>query len=144
MPVPLANLVSRFREIGDARIRGLPIFNPRLTVEAVGFSAFEEHRLGILVAPWFLNAVILPGNDTWDDCQIGAAVTVDLPGAEFRVCRDEVLGTYLSAILFTSVSDFPNQDTAREIAVEILAQLRQSTPNDGRTVSRRSLLTGSA
>ena len=147
MPLNETQLVERYREIADERMRDLPVFNQRLDVEAVGFADFDEHRLGILITPWFMNLVLLPGNDEWSTLDSGDALNLTLPEGdyEFRLCRDEAIGTFLSAVLFRTVADFPDQDMAREIAEQVLERLRapRDEPRaDARKLSRRSLLTG--
>ncbi|MDX1506751.1 MAG: [NiFe]-hydrogenase assembly chaperone HybE [Woeseiaceae bacterium] len=147
MPFAETQLVDRYREIANERMRGLPIFNNRLEVEAVGFVDFDGHRLGILVTPWFMNLVLLPGTDDWSTLAAGDAVNVTLPEGdyEFRVCCDDVLGVFLSAVLFRTVADFPGQQMAHEIAQLVLEQLlapRDEAAAPARKLSRRSLLTG--
>ena len=149
MPVSTAQLVERFRQIHREQMRGLPIVNEQLEVEAVGFREVNGHRVGVLVTPWFMNLVLLPGTDEWDTVAQGAILKQELPGdsCEFVVNRDDALGTYLSAILFRTLKDFPGQDMAREIADEVLASLfaRVDLPESATgaaAVSRRSLLTG--
>lgn len=147
-------LASHFRRVAEERMQGLPIVNPSLEVEAVGFREFDEHRFGVLIAPWFMNMVLLPGNDAWSDRRQGDKTMLELPAEayEFTVCRDEELpGPYLSAVLFRTVVDFPDQDTAREVAVDILERLFEppgDTPStdkpraDAPRYSRRALLSG--
>jgi [NiFe] hydrogenase assembly HybE family chaperone len=144
-------LVAHFRRISDERMQGLPIVNPRLDVEAVGFRDFDEHRLGILITPWFMNLVLLPGNDDWSELKQGDKVEVSLPSEafEFTVCCDDALpDRYLSAILFRTVSDFSDQAMASEIAREIAERIfvpREREADDSpppKPVSRRALLSG--
>jgi hypothetical protein len=47
------NLVRRFQQISVERIFGLPIYNDRLTVEAIDFQPCEGGLIGVLVTPWF-------------------------------------------------------------------------------------------
>lgn len=133
-------------------MRGLPILNPRLAVEATAVRSLGEHLVCVLISPWFMNLVLLPGTDEWSDSDQGESFEVELPreSLEFSVCHEDDLGTYLTAVLFRTVSDFPDQDTARDVAMEILQEL--FTPgaataegvgtSDRKTISRRSLLTG--
>ncbi len=55
---PSARLVAAF-EAAAVRMRGLPIVNPALAVEAVGFAPWEGHWLGVMVTPWFINLTLL-------------------------------------------------------------------------------------
>lgn len=147
MPAGEAAIVDYYRKVERERMRGLPFVNYSLRVEAVGFDALDDHRFGILIAPWFMNMVILPGNDDYSAMARGDSVSVDLPGGryDFTVCRDDELeDCFLSAVLFRSVSDFPDQATARAVAEEILEKLRtEPAPDAGKQkFSRRSLMTG--
>ena len=134
-------------------MKGLPFVNERLSVEAIGFRELDDHLFGVLLSPWFMNMVVLPGNDEWSGFSQGDRVTVTLPSDdyEFTVSRDEALpGEILSAVLFTTVADFPDQETAREVALDILTRLfepREPDPDDAeaaepKPMSRRSLLSG--
>jgi len=136
-----------FEAIYRERMRGLPIVNDRLTVEAIGFREFEGHQVGVLLTPWFMNLFLLAGNGEWEAAAPGDSVEVPLPGeaCKFVVNHDAELGTCLSAILFRTVSDFPDQEMARAIAEDVLAQLfpaDDAVPAAPAKVSRRSLLTG--
>lgn len=142
-------LVEHFEHIYDKHVRGLPIVNTALAVEAVGFREYEGHEIGALITPWFMNLVLLPGVDEWADKGQGESTTVALPGAalDFTLSRDEDLGSYLTAVLFRTVVDFPSQDIAREIAAEVLVRLfdqeaaQDATSSNAETISRRTLFT---
>lgn len=139
-------LVGLYQRIATERMQGLPIVNPALEVEAVGFGAIDGHEVGVLIAPWFMNLVVLPATDDWDAEAAGATVQWPLPSGRYAmtVCRDETLGTYLTAVLFRSVTDFPDQDTARRVAAEIATALGRgpdAAGGAGRRLSRRALFT---
>lgn len=128
------------------RMAGLPIVNPELEVEAVGFTTIDGHEVGVLITPWFMNLVVLPGTGEWDDAGQGAVVDRELPAGryELTVCHDAELGTYLTAVLFRTVMDFPDQAMARDVALEIAATLERPPERDadgGRKLSRRALIT---
>lgn len=62
----VAVLEHAFTTIAHERMAGLPVLNPNLSVEAIGFErvagAADEagHALGILATPWFMSLVWLP------------------------------------------------------------------------------------
>lgn len=153
-PASIAALVQHFEQIEQTHMRGLPILNPRLAVEATAVRAHGEHLVCILISPWFMNLVLLPGTDAWADSDQGECSEIKLPreSLEFNVCHDDNLGTFLTAVLFRTVSDFPDQDTARGVAMGILEELfttdtasgNGAGTSDRKTISRRSLLTGLA
>lgn len=143
----VAQMEAHFREIGDTSMRDLPICNPRLQVEAVGFESLGPHQLGVMITPWFMNLVLLPGTDDWDGAEQGARCDIELPAGEyeFTVAHDAALGTSLSASLFSTVTGFPDQATAQNTATEVLRLVRepqQKTAPAKRKLTRRALLRG--
>ena len=140
-------LLDYYRDVYEKTFRELPIVNSALQIEAVGFRPLEEHQLGVLITPWFMNLVLLPGTGRWDDRPQGGACKVELPGGklDFRVSHEEGLGTILSAALFSTVADFPDQAVAREVAKETLRLLFDGDAvskldEPERRLSRRELL----
>ena len=125
MSVAVERLVDYYERVCAERFRGLPIVNPELHVEAVGFRALAEHEFGALITPWFINLFLLPGTGRWNDRPQGSICTVELPGGkvDFTVSHDEVMGTMLSAALFGTVTEFPDQAVARDVARETLRLL---------------------
>jgi [NiFe] hydrogenase assembly HybE family chaperone len=145
MTIDVADLVARYEAIYEERMRDLPIVNPRLAVEAVGFEQWEDKDLGVLITPWFMNLVLLPDTGQLTDVPQGERVECRFPSGpcELTVYRDEELGTYLAAVLFRTVAGFPDQDVARAVAEEALAQILAEPPEkETEKVSRRGLLTG--
>lgn len=146
MGVGVPQLVDYYRKVYRDRFRDLPIVNSKLEIEAVGFRKLEEHEFGVLITPWFINLVLLPGSDRWRNRTQGSIAGIVLPGGEldFTVAHDDELGTILSAALFGTVADFPGQALARDIARETLRLLFTRTGEVGRgpgkTMSRRELL----
>ena len=124
-------------------MKGLPVVNEALRVEAVGFRNHEGHQLGVLVTPWFMNLIVLPGDDAWSAAAQGDLSSLVFASGpiEFTVCHDDVLGTYLSAVLFSSVADVPDQERARQLALDVMTGLDRP-PRAAARISRRSLLTG--
>ena len=139
----VAGLVRHFEVLYREHMRELPIVNRRLQVEAVGFRKFQGHRLGVLITPWFMNLVLLPGTAKWREVQQGDTATLEfLSGpVEFTVSHDEEIGNYLTAVLFRHVAELPDQPAARRVAERLLAERFQS-PRNKHKISRRELLTG--
>jgi [NiFe] hydrogenase assembly HybE family chaperone len=154
------NLVRAYRHIGDERISGLPIYHDKLLVEAVGFQAWEGRLVGVLITPWFMNLVLLPGDEEeCPDLSAGSATDWEFPSGtyQFRTSVVEGVGVHLSAVLFSNVKAFPDQDTARAVAQEVMIRMFQEsggvdgTGGDARMaeegvlskpVTRRGLLRG--
>lgn len=150
MTDPVAELVECFRVIERERMAGLPLCNLALEVAAVAFRPFEDCRLGVLITPWCMNLVLLSDDDAWREWEQGSKSEWTFPAGpyEFTTCRDDALSTYLSAVLFRTLQDFPDQDTARAVAAEVMERLFEKPEPGGRAVadekpvSRRALLGG--
>lgn len=139
------SLVAHFERIHEQHMQGLPILNPGLAVEMVGIRDYQQTMVCALITPWFMNLVLRSEAGAWDDVAEGELLNFDFPheSLDFTVCRDNEIGTYLSAVLFRTMTDFPDQQTAREIAQEILQKLF-SEPEQVRQkrINRRALFTG--
>ena len=145
-----ARLERRFDEIALSRMAGLPVMNRALEVAALGFEPFGADRLGILLTPWFLNLVILPGEA--GERASGEKITRALPAGrvEFIVTRDEELGPLLMCSLSSPVFQFADPQAASDAAGAALAEIRRPAEEAGagkaraRAVSRRAFLRGGA
>ena len=129
MHFAIDKLLDAYRRIGEQRMHGLAIFNQRLEVEAVGFTEWDGHLLGVFITPWFMNLVLLPGEqDDWSELASGTSAAWELPAGEyeFTVNPDTATGVHQSLSLFTTVTDFPDQQTARAVAREIIEQILTS------------------
>ena len=133
-------LVHTYLQIAAQRMQGLPFLNPALQVEAVGFHAWGEHQVGVLITPWFMNLVLIPGPaDEWRDFSTARATAWEFPGGrcEFNVSRPEGQALHMSASLFTSMEGFPDQDTAREVGKEVLRRLFTTPAAESRSESEQ-------
>lgn len=136
-------LETTFNDILATRMRGLPVVNPRLSVHAVGFERFGDLWPGILVTPWFMNLLLLPGKgNPWLHLPPGSAFEHNFPVGTFllTVAHEARLGLYAQCSLFSPMFDF-NDQAAAIAAAESARQglLAQPAP---RAVSRRDLLRG--
>ena len=97
MQQAITRLLNAYWRIGEERMQGLPIFNDKLKLEAVGFTDWNGRQLGVLITPWFMNLVLLPGaQDDWSGLKLGTTTTLDLPSGEytFSVCPPEEAGSH--------------------------------------------------
>ncbi len=152
----IRELVERFREIGETAMRDLPLYNPELEVEALGFQALDDQWVGVLITPWFMNLVRLPTQSApMDMAQIGRKVKSALPCGERELMQggDEVIGAYQSLSLHSPMFAFKTQGKAREEGERQLQELVNRSDNaaqeyDGRLraepikISRRAFLRG--
>lgn len=125
MDARIDTLAEAYRGIGEQKMKDLPIFNARLRVEAVGFRDWQGRTVGVVISPWFMNLVLLAGPD--DDVEAftqGASSDWDFPAGNYEFHGAELAGIpHLTAALFSTVSDFPDQQTARSVAEAVLDRL---------------------
>ena len=118
LPDPSARLTAAFRAAA-ARMEGLGLVNPALSVEAVGFAPWGEHWLGVMLTPWFMNLTLLPRNPrAWQPLATGAKRRYTFPAGEYEFvgANDAVLGAYQVCSLFSPVHEFADHETARLVA----------------------------
>lgn len=150
---PAARLEAAFRHIAETRMAGMAMVNPALAVEAVGFQSWNGDWLGVLVTPWFMSLVCLPGPDAvWEETSSGTKREMELPSGtyEFLTAHEDTLGPYLTSSLFSPMFEFADMGQAREVATAVLAEvftpLAPEAPAPGltgtleRPVSRRGFL----
>lgn len=129
---------------------GLPILNPALAVQAVGFQHWFSACAGILVTPWMMNLLVLPSDGASWDGEPGTKRRFELPAGpgDFILCDEKGIGPYLSQSLFSPMSSFASQEQAVDTASRIMAGLmrpgeRESAPDEkAHSPSRRELLRG--
>lgn len=136
-------LEAVFNTVLDTRMRGIPVINAELSVQAVGFSRFNEDWLGVLLTPWFMNLLLLPGPDsTWCELSIGTKFESRFPYGvfEFTLANEAQLGPYALCSLFSPMFQFENQVAALATAQAALQGLLTGNAPCG--VSRRDILRG--
>ena len=109
-----------------SRMSGIPILNPRLTVEAVGFRRWQGQWLGALITPWCLNVMLVPDDPAeWPAIAAGDKRVVRFPAGtyEFIAGRDEILGEHHDLSLFSPVLEFEDALAARLTAEAALDAL---------------------
>ena len=115
---PASRLETAFRAAA-LRMQGLPIVNPALEVEAVGFAPWEGSWLGVMVTPWGMNLMLVPGEPgSWQPLALGAKRRYRFPAGdyEFIGAHDATIGEYQVCSLFSPVHEFEDHATARLVA----------------------------
>ena len=125
-------LARHYAGIQALRMAGVPLLNPRLQVQAVGFEPWDEAgqaqamSLGILVTPWFMNLVWLP-------LRAGGPVAGgvrEVAGQRFQTTavHEPGLGGFEVCSLFSPMFEFEDQAAAVATAQGVLALLRPVRP----------------
>jgi [NiFe] hydrogenase assembly HybE family chaperone len=81
----------------------------------------------VLIAPWFMNLVLLPGPDRVA-LKTGAKETLTFPSGhyEFMHAAREMVGPYLACALFSPMGDFTSQLQAVDVARATMVELFKS------------------
>lgn len=126
---PRRRAEAAFARIAATRMAGAPTCNAALQVELVDVLRWQDEWLGVLITPWAINLLLLPGGgrnfralwpgDTqWWQFPSGAY--------EFLGNRERELGAYQVRALFSPALEFATQDAAREAARAALMALFSS------------------
>lgn len=128
-PAPL--LEAAFVRIERERMAGVPLLNPALRVQALDFERWRGHWLGALVTPWFLNLVLVPGNeDTWRHAAGRKRVRHTFGAGDFAfVGGDEPeVGEFQTCSLVSPMAGFADQASACATARIALRMLHVEQP----------------
>ena len=143
-PGPL--LAAYFLQHREAHAVDYPQANPALQVKAIGFTRCEGDWVGVMVTPWFVHLLLLPGGGTlWGDIPDGQRRYLDLPGSTFYFTATEApeVGPYQYTALLDRIDQVPDMATAQGLADDALRtalNLQRSTPpvnEEARSVTRR-------
>lgn len=133
------DLEQAFRTVQSERMADVALLNPVLSVEAIGFRAWKGDALGVLLTPWFMSLVLLPGADAvWNPGVVGEQRDWTFPSGRyaFMLGWNEWVGWYQSCSLFSPVFEFDSQDGARAVALAALDALLK--PTDGKPADASS------
>lgn len=131
-----------FEHILIERMCDVPVINPALKVQAVGFASWGDNCLGVLVTPWFMNLVLVPceGGD-WQQLSVGDKVTHGFPSGayEFIVGNEEGIGRYQACSLFSPMFQFEDQATAVATAESVLEELMDEENRDRTSMREKEI-----
>jgi [NiFe] hydrogenase assembly HybE family chaperone len=132
-----AALVAAFERIARTRMRDMPLCNPALRIEALGFRPWLGGSIGALVTPWCINLVLLPGQPA-APMAADERRTVHFPSGSYEFMGGDApeCGSFLFCPLYSPPEEFVSHDEAREVCREVMKQLFEAPPG----VTRRSLL----
>ncbi|MGB5103749.1 MAG: [NiFe]-hydrogenase assembly chaperone HybE [Steroidobacteraceae bacterium] len=138
------NLANAYRRAA-LKVKGLPIYNPTLAVEAVGFREHDGRQIGVMVTPWFMNLMVLPSPEDLKVWVSDGTVRLPLPSGayDFMVTELHDVGLVGSCSLFSTMLEFTDHEAAQVAAQAVTEALFQvEEPPPAPVVSRRQLLGG--
>jgi [NiFe] hydrogenase assembly HybE family chaperone len=135
-------LEAVFKDIADTRMAGLPICNEALRVQAVGFREWQEHWVGVLITPWTISLVLMPGEKgPLKVLGPDQKMTWVFPSGsyEFMGLNETALGTCQICSLISPVVDVANQEDAASIAGQVMEALFVSDQSDAKRDADRKV-----
>lgn len=126
-------LEQHFTHLQHSRMRDVPILNPAMRVQAVGFHRHPQGYLGILITPWFINLVLLPyDDDDWQDLAIGANRIHVFPSGsdDFIIVEEALIGRFQACSLLSPVNEISDQGAAVKVARAAMSALYDGEARD--------------
>ena len=137
MSNPTNRLQAVFENIAITRMVDVPILNPALHVETVGFREWEGRWVGVLLTPWMINLVLMPGEDApLEPLLLDEKKTWHFPSGsyQFMGLNEPELGTCHICSLISPVTEFSTHEDALEVVREIAESLFAITPSESAKV----------
>ena len=107
------------------RTEPLPV-NPRLNCTSVGFTRCKGDWLGVVITPWFMDLVLLPGGGIlWGDIPPGQRRYIELAqgAVAFTAAEEPCLGAYQHAPLVSTVASLPDMAAAITLANQVMLEI---------------------
>ena len=148
-------LTAAFERVHRERMAGLPILQPGLSVAVIGARRWRQDWLGMLLTPWCMNLVIVPGSESAVvSGPFGSKQLIEFPAGKFEfIASDEAeIGTFAACSMFSPMQTFADQNAAVATAEQLMLALFEPEPagtngdvaaaSAGAGISRRDLLRG--
>jgi [NiFe] hydrogenase assembly HybE family chaperone len=113
-------------------MQGIPLLNPALQVQTIGFQTYQGRSVGIVITPWLMNLVLLPAEDEdWSELKLGDKTSHRFPANRFRFMVNEIdgIGVCQTHSLYSPMHEFMNQDHAVAAAESFMQTLMVEVEN---------------
>ncbi len=121
-----------FKRIENEQMQGIPLLNPALQVQTIGFQSFEGRTVGVVITPWLMNLVLLPAEgEEWSDLKLGDKTRHRFPANEFHFMVNEIdgIGICQTHSLYSPMNEFMDQDHAVAAAESFMQTLMVEVEN---------------
>ncbi len=119
-------LEQTFECIHREAMQGIPILNPAIGVQALGFREYQGRVLGVLITPWLMNLVMLPGEgEDWSGMELGHKQPHRFPSKTFKFMVNEIdgIGPCQTHSLYSPMYVFASHEQAVNVAQAFLDTL---------------------
>ncbi|WPC66832.1 [NiFe]-hydrogenase assembly chaperone HybE [Rhodoferax ferrireducens] len=141
---PADAVEAAFSRIQQECMVDVPILNPALAVEAIDFQRWQGHWLGMVVTPWCMSLLLVPGStDNWVSAGENNRRFVRFPAGDFAFLggHETELGEYQSCSLFSPMGKFSTQSEATMTARASLVGLL-TVPQPPQAVNKKDRAAG--
>ncbi|MCP4376959.1 MAG: [NiFe]-hydrogenase assembly chaperone HybE [bacterium] len=130
-PGSIAKVLERvFERIHRQVMAGIPLLNPAIKVQTLGFQEYQGRVIGILITPWVMNLIMFPGTeDDWDGLELGKKQLHEFPSNTYKFLVNEIdgIGKCQTHSLYSPMREFVNQNHALAAARSFLDALLVET-----------------
>lgn len=112
---PAEAVEAAYFRIHQERMLDVPILNLALAVEAIDFQRWQGHWLGMVVTPWCMSLLLVPGStENWVSTGENKRRFVKFPAGDFAFLgsAELELGEFQSCSLFSPMGKFTTQSEA--------------------------------
>jgi [NiFe] hydrogenase assembly HybE family chaperone len=113
-------------------MQDIPLLNPALQVQTIGFQHHQGRPVGVLITPWMMNLLLLPAEtEDWSELKLGDTQHHRFPANEFRFMVNEIdgIGLCQSHFLYSPMHEFMNQEHAVAAAESFMQTLMVEVEN---------------
>ncbi len=115
------------------KMQGIPIVNPAIRVETLGFQEYEGRVFGIVVTPWLMNLVLLPAADEdWSGFELGDKKWHRIGPRQYKFLVNDIdgIGRCQTHSLYSPMREFRSHEQARNAALQFLDDLMRERETD--------------
>ncbi len=129
-------LEHTFDRIHREDMQGIPILNPAIKVQALGFHECQGRILGVLITPWLMNVVMLPAqNEDLSGMELGHKLPHEFPSKTYKFMINDIdgIGPCQTHSLYSPMREFASHAQAVAVAQAFLDGLmveRELTEED--------------
>jgi len=119
-------LEQTFNKIHLENMQGIPILNSAIRIQALGFQLFQGRVIGIIIAPWLMNVVILPTEDEdWSHMNLGDKRPQKFLSRtyKFMLNKFDGIGLCQTHSLYSPMQNFASHEQALHAAQSFLDDL---------------------
>lgn len=126
----VAALLDAYRKAALQMV-DLPVYNPALSIEAVGFRVHGAHLVGVVITPWFMNLTVIAADPAADPALAsGTQRTLHFPSGAYPFVAGPLagIGTVECCSLFSPMQEFREMAAARIAAESAIEGLFKEDP----------------